>query len=426
MPKAIPRPRDLSSSLVHFFTSSLLYVFTSFASKSKMPIIDFIAHNWRALLWSAVILCAAIAIALVVHLIVFKLLERRALRKPGIVDQSLIKHGKGPARWIFPLLAVLAVLPGLPLPPILMSALEHITGLGLIAAIAWMVLLFIEITSDVLAGRYRMDVEDNLVARRIQTQFQMLHRILIVLVSIVTLSIMLMTFPVIKHIGMSLLASAGLATLVVGMAMQGTLSNVIAGVQIAFAQPFRLEDAVVVEGEWGWIEEIGTMYVVVRIWDLRRLVLPLSYFLTHPFQNWTRTSAQILGNTILYADYTVPMDALRAELRRICESTKLWRGQVCILQISDATEHTVQLRALMDARNSSDAWDLRCLVREGLIDFLQKNYPQSLPRYRGEFSETASPQPIKSVAQVEHSDVVADPGLVPSVPTSENQGLKTA
>ncbi|MGD0736063.1 MAG: mechanosensitive ion channel family protein [Terracidiphilus sp.] len=388
--------------------------------------LDFIVHNWRDLLWSAAILAAAIAVALVAHFIVFKLLQRHALRKPGIVDQSLVKHGKLPARWIFPLLAVLAVLPGLPLPPILMAALEHITGLGLIAAIAWLVLLFIEITSDVLAGRYRMDVEDNLVARRIQTQFQMLHRIMVVLVSVVTLSVMLMTFPVIKHIGMSLLASAGVATIVVGMAMKGTLSNIIAGVQIAFAQPFRLEDAVVIEGEWGWIEEIGTMYVVVRIWDLRRLVLPLSYFLDHPFQNWTRTSAQILGNTILYADYSVPMDPLRAELRRICQTTKLWRGQVCVLQASDATEHTVQLRALMDARNSSDAWDLRCLVREGLIDFLQKNYPQSLPRVRGEFAQSAMPEPPMSVAHPEHSDVVQDPGPVPSAPTSENAGLKTA
>jgi hypothetical protein len=173
---------------------------------------------------------------------------------------------------------------------------------------------------------------------------------------------------------------------VVGIAMKGTLSNLIAGVQIAFAQPFRLEDAVVIEGEYGWIEEIGTMYVVVRIWDLRRLVLPLSYFLDHPFQNWTRTSAQLLGNTTIFADYSVPVDELRVELRRICESTKLWKGQICGLQVTDATEHTVQLRALMDARNSSDAWDLRCLVREGLIAYLRKNRPESLPRYRGELS----------------------------------------
>jgi small-conductance mechanosensitive channel len=156
-------------------------------------------------------------------------------------------------------------------------------------------------------------------------------------------------------------------------------------VQIAFAQPFRLGDAVVVEGEWGWIEEIGMMYVVVRIWDLRRLVLPLSYFLTNPFQNWTRTSAELLGYTYLYTDYSVPVDALRAELRSICEATPLWGKKVCGLQVSDSSERTLQLRCLMDARNGSDAWDLRCLVREKMVDFLQKNYPGSLPRSRGEF-----------------------------------------
>jgi small-conductance mechanosensitive channel len=189
------------------------------------------------------------------------------------------------------------------------------------------------------------------------------------------------------------------------MAMKGALSNIIAGVQIAFTQPFRLEDAVVVEGEWGWIEEIGTMYVVVRIWDLRRLVLPLSYFLDHPFQNWTRTSAQLLANTLLYADYSVPMDELRKELRRICEGTPLWKGEVCVLQASDATEHTVQLRALMDARNSSDAWDLRCLVREKLIEYLRKSHPESLPRYRGELQGISgqASQPVESNAQAKSS-----------------------
>ncbi len=347
--------------------------------------IHFFEGNWHNLLLSTVLLIAAIAISLVAHSIVFWLLRQFARRKAvAVLDQSLIRHGQGPSLWIFPLLAALLVLPALPLPPILMSALEHITGLGLIAAVAWLVTLFVDIASDVLAGRYRLDIADNLVARRIHTQFQMLRRIVFVLVAIVTLSIMLMTFPAIKHIGVSLLASAGLATLVVGMAMKETLSNIIAGVQIAFAQPFRLEDAVVVEVQWGWIEEIGTMYIVVRIWDLRRLIVPLSYFLDHPFQNWTRTSAQLLANTLLYADYTVPMEELRKELRRICEATPLWKGEVCVLQASDATEHTVQLRALMDARNSSDAWDLRCLVREKLVEYLQKNHPESLPRFRGE------------------------------------------
>lgn len=346
--------------------------------------IQLIAQNWHSLLWSAIVLAIAIVVALCIHFVVFWVLRRLARRKGALLDQSLVRHGRRPSRWIFPLVAILIVLPGLSLPAKLMSALEHVTGVSLIAAIAWLVILSSEVTSDVLSGRYRVDVADNLVARRIQTQFEMLHRVVVVLVCIVALAIALMTFPPIKHIGMSILASAGLAGLVVGLAMKGTLSNLVAGVQIAFTQPFRLGDAVVIQGDWGWIEEIGTMYVVVRIWDLRRLVLPLSYFLDNPFENWTRTSAELLGHCFIYTDYRVPVEDVRKELRRIVESTPLWAGKVCVLQMSDLFETTAQLRALMDARNSSDAWDLRCYVREKLIQFLQEKYPESLPRYRAE------------------------------------------
>jgi small-conductance mechanosensitive channel len=363
---------------------------------SHDTMIHYVESNWQSLLWSAGILAGGIIASLIVRFFVFWLLHRLARRKRHLLGQSLVRHGEGPSKWIFPLIAVLSILPGLPLPYKLMAALEHIAGLGLIAACAWMILLFIEVLSDMLAGRYRLDVADNLTARRIRTQFQMLHRIVFVLVVLVTLAVMLMTFPAIRHIGTSLLASAGLASLVVGLAMKGTFSNLVAGVQIAFTQPFRLEDAVVVEGEWGWIEEIGTMYVIVRIWDLRRLVLPLSYFIDHPFQNWTYRSADILGNTTLYVDYSVPMEELRAELRRICESSPLWGGKVCVLQVVDATEHTVQIRALMDARNGGDAWDLRCLVRENLIAYLQKNYPESLPRIRAELRGFPEQPPVQN------------------------------
>jgi small-conductance mechanosensitive channel len=347
--------------------------------------VQWVQQNWYQLLWSAGILAGTIVVASVTRAIVFGVLQRLADRKHHLVGQSLVKHGRKPSHWVFPLLAVLCVLPGLPLPQELMTALEHITSLGLVAAIAWFAVLVVQIASDLLSDRYRIDVTDNLDARRVQTQFQMVRRIVIVLITLVTLAVMLMTFPTIKHIGVSILASAGVAGLIVGMAMKETLSNLIAGVQIAFAQPFRLGDAVVVENEWGWIEEIGMMYVVVRIWDLRRLVLPLSYFLEHPFQNWTRTSADLLGSTYVYTDYTVPVESVREELRTICESTPLWAGKVCAIQVTDSSENTMQLRALVDARNSGDAWDLRCLVREKLIDFVQRNYPGSLPRYRGEF-----------------------------------------
>lgn len=292
----------------------------------------------------------------------------------------------------------MAALPEARLSENVLTPFERAAGLGIIAAIAWFVILISQIVSDLIFARYRIDLADNLAARRIRTQIEVLHRIVVVIVVVVALSIMLMTFPAIKHIGMSLLASAGLAGLVVGMAMKSTLSSLIAGIQIAFTQPIRIEDVVVVEGEWGWVEEIGTTYVVVRIWDLRRLVLPLSYFIEHPFQNWTRTSSDLLVNIVLYVDYTVPVDPVRAELRRIVESTNLWKGEVCVLQVTDATDKSIQLRALVDARDSSSGWDLRCLVREKLIQFLQEKHPNALPKVRAEFNgfpnETNFPQQL--------------------------------
>ena len=352
--------------------------------------IDFIAHNWVSVLWSAGILAGAVLVAQVVHAIVFWVLRRVSRRKGDIVFHSLVKHGARPTRFIFPFLACLIVLPGLHLPHIALVALEHVASVGLIASIAWLAVLLVDVTADIIAGRYRVDIEDNLTARRIRTQFGILHKVVVVLVVIVALAIILMTFPAIRNIGNSILASAGLASLVVGLAMKGTLSNLVAGIQIAFTQPFRIGDAVVLEGEFGWIEEIGTMFVVIRIWDLRRLVLPLSYFLEHSFQNWTRTSADLLGHCLIYTDYSIPVDPLRAELRRICESSKLWGGKVCVLQVTDCQPATLQLRALMDVRNSGDSSDLCALVREKMIDFIQKNYPGSLPRYRGDFKTTAA------------------------------------
>lgn len=346
--------------------------------------LNFVEHHWIQLLWSAGIIAGAIIVGMLVRWLLFWVLGRITRSHGGLLLGSLVRHSRGPAHWIFPLLAILVVSPAVPLPRIAQVALQHIVGLGLIAATAWLIILLIEVATDVLVGRHRADIADSLAARRIETQFEMLHRIAIVLVILVTIAVMLMTFPAIKHIGESLLASAGLASLVVGLAMKGTLSNLVAGVQIAFTQPFRLEDAVVIEGEWGWIEEIGTMYVVVRIWDLRRLVLPLSYFLDHPFQNWTRTSADLLAHCFIYVDYSMPVEPLRQELGRILASTPLWNKKVNVLQVSDFQQNVMQLRALMDARNSGDAWDLRCYVREKLIAFVQQNYPQCLPKYRGE------------------------------------------
>jgi len=193
-----------------------------------------------------------------------------------------------------------------------------------------------------------------------------------------------MTFPAVRHLGVSLLASAGLAGLIVGMAARSTLSSLIAGIQVALTQPIRIEDAVVLEGEWGWIEEINTTYVVVRLWDLRRLVVPLSYFIEKPFQNWTRTTADLLATAMIYVDYSTPVQELREELHRILQSTELWDKRTWALQVTDATERTIQIRALMSARSGPAAFDLRCYVRENLVQFLRTKHPLSLPRQREE------------------------------------------
>jgi small-conductance mechanosensitive channel len=262
-------------------------------------------------------------------------------------------------------------------------------ALALIAGVAWLLIRLLQVFEEIVARKYRLDENEDVTVRRIRTQAQVFHRVGVVVVVVVTLAGMLMTFPSVRQLGVSLFASAGIAGIVVGIAARPTLSNLIAGMQVALTEPVRIDDVVVVEGEWGHIEEIATTYVVVRIWDQRRLVLPLTYFIEKPFQNWTRASTEILGTVFVYTDYTVPVEAVRIELKRILDATKLWNGKVWGLQVTDATGHGVQLRALMSAADSDSAWDLRCHVREALVDFLQRSYPQSLPKMRAELHRNA-------------------------------------
>ena len=231
-----------------------------------------------------------------------------------------------------------------------------------------------------------VDVEDNLAARRIQTQTRVIARVIQGTVILVGVALALMTFPAIRQIGATLLASAGLIGLVAGIAARPVFGNLIAGLQIALAQPIRLDDVVIVEGEWGRIEEITSTYVVVRVWDERRLVVPLQWFIENPFQNWTRTSAQLLGTAFLWLDYRTPMAEVRAQLQAICEEDPRWDGRVCVAQVTETGEHTIQVRLLVSARNSGDLFDLRCVVRERMIDYLARCHPQSLPRLRADLA----------------------------------------
>ena len=324
----------------------------------------------------------AILLSLIAHRIVFALTARFARRKNAQLSHSFVQRAWRPALFIFPLMALVAALPAAPFPPNIRVVLQRVLGLGVIAAIGWAVVLFVQLLSDAIYFKYAVDVSDNLSARRIRTQTQVLNRIAVVVVVLLTLGVMLMTFPEVRHIGISLLASAGLAGLVVGMAARSTLASLIAGIQIAMTQPIRLDDAVVVEGEWGWVEEMNMTYVVIRIWDQRRLVIPLTYFIEKPFTNWTRTSSELLGTVMLYADYSLPVEDARRELHRLLETSDLWDRRAWALQVTDATEKTMQLRCLMSAANGSRLWDLRCFVREGMLRYLTSQHPKSLPTAR--------------------------------------------
>jgi len=257
---------------------------------------------------------------------------------------------------------------------------------AIIFCITWLLIKAIHLTRELILRHYDMDEKDNLKARKVYTQFRVLERIIIVMVILIAIAIALMTFDGIKRIGISLFASAGVAGIILGFSAQKLLGSILAGFQIALTQPIRIEDVVIVENEWGWIEEITLTYVVVRIWDKRRLIVPTTYFIEKPFQNWTRVSADILGTVFIYTDYQVPIGELRKELTRILESSDLWDGKVNVMQVTNATDKTIEIRALMSTADSPTAWDLRVHVREKLISFLQENYPQSLPRMRVEMS----------------------------------------
>lgn len=264
------------------------------------------------------------------------------------------------------------------------DAIRHLNALGLMTALTWLGLRFVRAVEHTIIERNPADAPDNLQARRIQTQTRVLARSVMVLLVLVGSGTALSTLPILREIGTSLLASAGVAGLVVGFAAKPVLGNLLAGMQIALTQPIRLQDVVIVQNEWGQIEEITGTYVVVRIWDQRRLVVPLQWFIENPFQNWTRTNSEILGTVLIWVDYRMPVQVIRMEAERICNAAPEWDGRLCLTQVVEAGERAMQLRILVSAGDSGRAWDLRCRIRENLIDFIQHNYPDYLPLTRAE------------------------------------------
>jgi small-conductance mechanosensitive channel len=342
----------------------------------------FLSRNQLDALTGVAWVIIAVVVGVAAHRVVYRLFGRWAERRHSTLAAAVVRRTCRPAAYIFPLVAILAAAPQLVLPEAWTRPAVHLTGLLTIAAVAWTVIATVRLFGDIVIARHRIDVEDNLLARQLGTRVDILTRVVVTLVIVLALGAMLMTFPAIRALGTTLLASAGVVGLVAGIAARPLFENLIAGVQLALTQPIRIDDVVVVENQFGRIEEIHSTYVVVRVWDLRRLVLPLTYFITTPFENWTRRTANLIGEVYLFADYAVDVAALRAHLPHVLEGTPLWDGQTQQIEVTDATDRAVQIRALVSARDSGTLWSLRCYVREALVAYLRDTQPDALPRLR--------------------------------------------
>ncbi len=336
---------------------------------------------------AVVTLAVLLVVAFLINRVVAWLLRRAAKHAQSARFACLMLPALEP---LLPLLALAAGIQRAPLAPALRALSSHVWAILLIADLTWLALRALGAIETLVRARHPATAADNLNDRRILTQMRVLIGAGRVLVLILGISVALTTFPMVRTLGASLLASAGIAGIVVGFAARPVLSNLLAGLQLALTQPLRLDDVVIVQGEWGRIEEIASTYVVVRIWDERRIIVPLAWFIENPFQNWTHTSAHLLGSVHLWVDYRTPLAPLRAELERLCRAAPDWDGRAAILQVTASGPQAMQLRALVSAADSSRAWNLRCAVREGLIDFLQREYPRCLPRWRGELDTAAA------------------------------------
>jgi len=328
---------------------------------------------------------AALIAALLVHGVLV-LIVRRAV-SDNAFWAALAVRTRRPTRLAFIAAALSLVAQVAPLTPVQSANAKHVLLILFIVLMGWIVLTALDIGAALYMRRFNVDVEDNLLARKHLTQVRILRRACAVVVGLVTVGLALMTIPGVRQWGVSLLAAGGAASLIVGLALQPLLTNLIAGIQIAITQPIRIDDAVIVEKEWGNVEEINATYVVVRLWDWRRMVLPLSYFIQTPFQNWTRESAALIGTAMLYVDHAAPIDRLRAKLEEIAKGSKLWDGKVVNLAVTDVTAQVLEVRCLVSARNAGVTFDLRCEVREKMMAFLRDELPEALPRRRLSLAE---------------------------------------
>ena len=339
-------------------------------------------EQFETLLVSLGFLCVAALAGLLLNRFLFFVFLRLAHRAVTPLSALLVNQARRPFQLLLPLLASLLVLPSLTLPSQVIDLLKHLGSLGIIGCLTWLCITLALLGQDWVLSRFNLMAQDNLKARTVHTQLTVLVKIILAAVTVLSGAAMLMTFDRIRSVGVSIFASAGMIGIILGFAAQRSLATLFAGLQIAFTQPIRLDDVVIVEGEWGRVEEITLTYVVVKLWDLRCLVIPITYFLEKPFQNWTRASANLLGTVFLYLDYAVPVDEVRQAFAGVLQASARWDGKVSGVQVTNCSERTVELRFLMSAADAPTAFDLRCEVREGLLAYLRKHHPGSLPKAR--------------------------------------------
>ena len=319
---------------------------------------------------------------------VFLYVCKRARKENDVFLKSAVNHLSKPLLFLAVLMALRIAMTLIPQKwDLLRQSLYHSIAVFIIIGVMYSITKLADVLNDTIFARFNIDNPDNLSARKVHTQLKVIKRIVVVSVCFIGFALILMTFDRVRQLGTSLMASAGLIGIVIGVAAQKTLHTFITGIQIAITQPIRIDDVVIVENEWGRIEEITLTYVVVKIWDQRRLIVPITHFIDNPFQNWTRATSDILGTVFLYVDYAAPIEAIREKLKEIAAQAPQWDKRVCVLQVTAATERTLELRALVSAADASSAWELRCYVREKLIEFIKTDYPDALPKFRAEFEK---------------------------------------
>ncbi|GHF14962.1 mechanosensitive ion channel protein MscS [Amycolatopsis deserti] len=362
--------------------------------------------SWLRILVSLGVAAVVFGLFLAVEYVLRRVLRRLGQR--ATVLGELAEHIRRPLRW-FGAMVVLRITVLVALPTGSWRAVtSHLLTLALIGTGAWLLAGVLTAIEQTMLNRWRVDVADNRHARRMQTQIRLVRRVIVAAVAVLALGAMLMTFPALRTAGTSLLASAGVIGAIAALAAQSLLGNVFAGLQIAFSDAIRLDDVVIVENEWGRVEDITLTYLVVHLWDDRRLVVPTAQFMSQPFENWTRRDAALLGTVELDVDWTMPVEEMREELRRILESTDLWDGRVSVLQVTDATHTLVRVRALVSAVDAPTLWDLRCLVRERLVHWVRGKHPYAVPRLRAEQVPGTPARPVENPAPDHDARVFGD------------------